>query len=181
VPGDPQILVRPSPVDEGSRYDAVRRRFPEIFWAKPRWIHDGSGLWSRVVPAPEDTAFLTNLVRHADVNVNVASTMTLDFAVADKPVVNVAFDVRQPPPFGVPLWEHYYRYEHYRPVVELSAARFARSPGELARHVGECLEDPSADREGRRRLVELELGVPPGKSSARLAAALEEISHGGAA
>ena len=90
--------------------------------AKPRWIHDGSGDWSRVVPLPEDVSFLADLVRHADVNINVASTMTLDFAVRDKPVVNVAFDVADPPPFGVPLWEHYYRFEHYRPVVELVAS-----------------------------------------------------------
>ena len=176
IAGNPQVLLRPSPVDEGRRYDAVRSRFPELLYAKPQWIHDGSGDWSRVIPLPEDVAFLANLVRHADLNVNVASTMTLDFAVRDKPVVNVAFDVADPPPFGVPLWEHYYRYEHYRPVVELGAARFARSADELARHVNDYLADPALDRDARRSLVELEIGVPPGDSSGRVLEVLEEIA-----
>ena len=57
--------------------------------------------------------------------------MTLDFGLHDKPVVNVAFDVADPPLFGVPVWEYYYQFEHYRPVVELGAARFARSPGAI--------------------------------------------------
>jgi len=175
IAGRPQVLLRPSPVDDGRRYDSVRSRFPELLYAKPRWIHDGSGDWSRVVPLPEDVSFLADLVRHADVNVNVASTMTLDFAVRDKPVVNVAFDVADPPPFGVPLWEHYYRFEHYRPVVELKAARFARSPEELAQHVNAYLADPALDRDARRRLVELEIGVPVGESSGRILDVLEEI------
>jgi CDP-glycerol glycerophosphotransferase (TagB/SpsB family) len=162
-------------VDDGRRYDPVRGRYPELLYAEPRWIHDGSGDWSRVVPLPEDVAFLADLVRHSDLNVNVASTMTLDFAVRDKPVVNVAFDVADPPPFAVPLWEHYYRFEHYRPVVELGAARFARSAEELARHVNAYLADPALDRDARRRLVELEIGVPPEDSSERILDVLEEI------
>jgi hypothetical protein len=175
IAGKPQVLLRPSPVDDGRRYDPVRGRYPELLYAEPRWIHDGSGDWSRVVPLPEDVAFLADLVRHSDLNVNVASTMTLDFAVRDKPVVNVAFDVADPPPFAVPLWEHYYRFEHYRPVVELGAARFARSAEELARHVNAYLADPALDRDARRRLVELEIGVPPEDSSERILDVLEEI------
>ena len=72
---------------------------------------------------PEDMQFLSNLTHHADLNLNLGSTMTLDFAVHDKPVVNIAFDVADPPPFGRPVWEFFYRFEHYRPVVELGAAR----------------------------------------------------------
>lgn len=176
IGGWPQVLLRPSPVDDGGRYDNVRRLYPELLYAKPRWVHGSRGDWSRVVPLPEDVTFLANLVRHADLNVNVASTMTLDFAIRDKPVVNVAFDIADPPPFGVPLWDHYYRYEHYRPVTELGAARIARSPQELARHVNAYLENPSLDRQARRRLVELEIGIPVGQSSARVVDALEEIA-----
>ena len=151
-------MVRPAPVDDGRRYDAVRRDFPEMIFAQPAWVHTAAGDWSRVIPLPEDVQFLANLTQHADLNINMASTMTLDFAIHDKPVVNIAFDVASPPPHGRPLWEFFYRFEHYRPVVELGAARFARSPDELADHVNAYLEDPSLDREGRRKLVELEVG-----------------------
>ena len=144
---------------------SVLRDHPELIYARPAWVHTEPGDWSRVIPLPEDVQFLANLTHHADLNVNTASTMTLDFAIHDTPVVNVAFDVADPPPFGVPLWDFFYRFEHYRPVVELGAARFARSPEELAQHVNAYLEDPTLDREARRRLVELEVGVPVGQSS----------------
>ena len=129
---------------------------------------------------PADVAFLANLTFHADLNVNVASTMTLDFALQDRPVVNVAFDVSDPPPFGQPLWEHYYRFEHYRPVVDLGAARFARSPSELADYINAYLANPELDRENRRRLVDLEVGVPLGEANGRIVDVLESIGQSAA-
>jgi hypothetical protein len=53
----------------------------------------------------------------------------------------------------------------------------ARSPEELAEHVNAYLEDPSLDREGRRKLVELEVGVPVGQASERVVEALERIAR----
>jgi len=176
IGGAPQVLLRPAPVDDGRRYDALRREYPEILYAPPDWVDVDPGNWARVVPLREDVVFLANLTAHADLNVNLASTMTLDFAIHDKPVVNIAFDVADPPRFGTPLWDFYYRFEHYRPVVELGAARFARSRDELAEHVNAYLANPALDRAARRRLVEMQLSVPPGESEDRLAAALSSIA-----
>ena len=177
VRGQPQVLLRPSPVDSGERFADVRARYPELLFARPEWLHTQPGNWARVLPLPEDTAFLANLTRHADVNVNLASTMTIDFALRDRPVVNVAFDVAEPPPFPLPLWDYYYRFEHYRPVVQLGAARFARSPDELGAHVDDYLRDPSLDRDARRRLVELEVAAPSGTAGARILETLGRIAR----
>ena len=162
--GKPQVLVRPAPVDTSGRYDDLARDFPEAMVRQPQWTNAGSN-WAVKLPTKGDIDFLRNLVVHTDVGINLASTMTLDFALHDTPVVNVAFDVASPPPFGRPLWDHYYQYEHYRPVVEIGAARFARSREDLARFVNDYLADPSLEREERRKLVELEVGVEPGKSA----------------
>jgi hypothetical protein len=175
IAGRPQVVLRPSPVDDGSRYQDVLREFPELRYAAPAWHHPEASDWSRVIPLPEDVPFLANLTHHCDLNVNTASTMTLDFAARDKPVVNIAFDVATPPPLGVPLFELYYQYEHYRPVIELGAARIARSPAQLAEHVNAYLADPRLDREGRRRLLELELDLPLGRASSCALEALERI------
>jgi len=177
IHGRPQVLLRPSPADEGSRYNAVRRDYPELIFAPSRWIHAEPGRWDHVFPLADDVQFLANLTYHATINVNLGSTMTLDFAIRDKPVVNVAFDVANPPPFGTPLWDHHYRFEHYRPVIDLGAARFARSPDELAQHVNAYLEDPRLDGDGRRRLVDLEVGYPIGRSSARVYEVLRDLAY----
>lgn len=175
IQGNPQVLVRPVPVDDGARYAGVRRDFPELIYCQPEWVHAAPGDWTRVIPTPEDIRFLANLTRHCDLNINLGSTMTLDFGIHDKPVVNVAFDVADPPVFGLPVWDYYYNFEHYRPVVELGAARFARSPEQLAAHVNAYLRDPSLDREGRRKLAALQVGAPLGQSCARIVEALREI------
>ncbi len=176
VKGSPQVLVRPCPVDDGARFQAVRAQYPEMIFAQPAWRHTQAGNWARCIPRMEDVHFLANLTCHADLNTNLASTMTLDFAIHDRPVVNLAFDVQNPPPFGRPLWEYFYRFEHYRPVVELGAARFARSPGEWAGHINAYLDNPALEREQRRRFVQLEVGAPIGESSLQVVQALQRIS-----
>jgi hypothetical protein len=173
---DPQVVLRPSPADLEDRYANVKKEFPELIVAPPRWTRPKQNEWSMAMPLPEDTQMLTNLTSHSDLNINVASTMTLDFAINDKPVVNIAWDVASPPPFGTSLWEHHYQFEHYRPVVELGAARFARSPKELAEHVNAYLTNPQLDREGRRSFVELEVGDTVGQSGRLIADALEWIA-----
>ena len=173
----PQVLVRPSPADDGKRYEAVRRDFPELIFSPPRWVHTEPGDWSRIIPMPDDIALLANITHHADLNVNLGSTMTLDFGIHDKPVVNIAFDVANPPIFGMPVWDYYYFFEHYRPVVELGASRCARSAEELAEHVNAYLRDPALDREGRRRLAEMQVRFPLDQSSCRIAEVLERISR----
>ncbi len=158
IKGKPQVLVRPSPVDDGSRYQAVRSKYPELIFAQPAWMHTVPGNWARCIPKAEDVSFLANLIQHTDVNVNLASTMTLDFAIHDRPVVNVAFDVHDPALRG-------------RPPL------FARSAEEMAAHINAYLRDPALDREARRRFVELEVGAPIGDSSQRVVEILQRISR----
>ncbi|HMV83902.1 MAG TPA: hypothetical protein PLD20_19990 [Blastocatellia bacterium] len=176
IKGNPQVLLRPAPVDDGARYDEVRRDYPELLYAAPAWIHTDPGNWASVVPSADDVQFLANLTRHADININLASTMTLDFAIHDRPVVNIAFDMADPPIHGKPLWDYYYQFEHYQTVVKIGAARFARTRTELATHVNAYLENPALDREARRKLVEVEVGLPIGQSSRKIIETLRQIS-----
>jgi hypothetical protein len=176
VRGNPQVLLRPCPVDPGTRYLPIRQRFSELLYAQPKWESHKDGRWTGFIPTLEDLRFLTNLTHHANLNVNLASTMTLDFAIQDKPVVNIAFDASEPPPLRVPLWDLYYRWEHYSPVVKMAAARFARSPEQLAAFVNEGLENPAAGKESRQKLVNLQLGVPVGCSCDAIRRALASIA-----
>lgn len=172
----PQVIVRPAPVDDGRRYQKVRDSYPELIFAQPRWVHAKQGDWSESIPLPEDLQFLANLTHHCDLNVNLGSTMALDFGIHDKPVVNIAFDVADPPIFGMPVWDYYYFFEHYRPVIELGATRAARSADELAHHINAYLENPALDRAGRRRLFEMQVGVPLHLSSQRILDVLQTIA-----
>lgn len=173
---NPQVLVRPVPTEAGTRYAAVRKKYPEILWGLPQWHHAGQGEWSQVFPSHDDVKMLTNLTYYADINVNLGSTMTLDFGLRDKPVVNVAFDVADPPLFGMPVYDFYYEYEHFQPVLRFGATKIARSVQQFASYVNAYLENPSLDREGRRKLVDLEIGVPIAEATEQLLRALRKVS-----
>lgn len=175
IRGNPEVLLRPVPVDDGRRYDGVCSRYPELKRLQPQWVHTEPGNWAKVVPLADDVQFLANLTQHSDLNVNLGSTMTLDFGMHDKPVVNVAFDMSDPPIFGMPVYDYYYNYDHFQPVLALKATRVARSPEQFAEHVNAYLEDPSLDREGRRRLVDLQIDVPLGESGRRIVGVLESL------
>jgi hypothetical protein len=180
VRGNPQVLLRPAPSDRADRYDSVRRDFPELIYAPPAWVRAKSpyGEYFGLTPSAEDVQILANLTHHADLNINFASTMTLDFAIHDKPVINVVFEVADPPLFGMSMWEFVRGFGHYDPVVELGAARFAHTVDELKDHVNAYLSDPSLDRAGRSRFVDLEVGVPIGQSSERIIKVLQQFASG---
>jgi hypothetical protein len=177
IRGRPQVLLRPAPVDLGDRYDNVRADYPELLYGRAAWLHPESGSWADVLPLPEDVRFLANLTQHSDLNINFASTMTLDFAIHDKPVVNVAFDLDDAGRGEFLAGQLHTACDHYRPVMELGAARIAHSVEELAAHVNAYLANPGLDQEGRRRFVELEVGWPLRDSNRRIVEVLERIAR----
>ncbi|WP_442508742.1 hypothetical protein SH528x_000273 [Novipirellula sp. SH528] len=176
IRGNPQVLLRTCPIDDFSRYDAVRRDFPEMIYAQPEWSRSSMKDWFSALPTENDTQMLTNITKHADLNINFASTMTLDFALRDRPVINVEFDVSNPPVFGMPMSDYIHQYEHYRPVIELGAARYAKSRSQLAEHVNAYLENPTLDQEGRQKFAEMQVSMPLGESRQRIVKTLKQLS-----
>lgn len=167
--GSPQLLVRLHPGEGGGRFRGWQPG-PGVAFQKPG--ARGGGSLAGYCPTLEENRELVGSVQNADVVVNLASTLTLDAALCDRPAVNVAFDLSPGAPHQRRIDEYYSRYDHYRTVVESAAVRLARSPGELMEQVAACLRDPGLGREGRRRLVDLWCGPVDGGSGRRLAGAL---------
>jgi hypothetical protein len=181
IAGNPQVVLRPTPTADARRFEGVRRRHPELIYSKPDWLVAGEMTWDtwvQALPLRSDVALLANLSHHADMNISVASTMTLDFLAHNRPVVNVAFDIADPPPFGQGLWESYYQFEHYQPVVKAGAALFSRSVDEFVEHINLYLANPRLHEENRRHLLDQELGVPVGGASPRIVETLLQIGRG---
>lgn len=162
----PQLLLRLHPHDNKERFDSLRERCPGILISRP-WEYDAQRFWW-FTPSVEQLALLSNTIRHSDVGLNVASSLTLDFAVLDKPVVNIGFS-------GIDgnHASHYvadcYRSHHYGHVLRSGAVPVARSFGEALSHVNRYLEDPAAGCGARARLVEEICGPVDGMACRRVA------------
>lgn len=172
LPGAPQLLVRLHPKDRLERYDSLRHDplRQDIVWtlagspriaAKDQWC-----------PEHDDMVRAVNTVRHGDVNIHAGySTMMLDFAALDKPVVIVGYD-SQGDTAKSRQWES---YEHLRPVVESDAVQVAYTPAESERYLRRALETPEFGRAARRQLIEFELGRIDGQAGLRAAQAVHQI------
>ena len=149
--GSPQLLVRVYPKDHSNRFQEVIARnpdvlFPQIPW-EPAWL----------TPRLEDTYLLTNMLRHADLGVNIASTISLELCMFDKPVINVGYN---PPGLDVsPIdFRRYYDFDHYRPVVQSGAVSVAWSEEQMGELVRRALNEPGECRTQRRSLIESMFG-----------------------
>ncbi|MES1242677.1 MAG: hypothetical protein ABUT39_13765 [Acidobacteriota bacterium] len=169
VLGFPQLLVRLHPGDAGRRFRDWRPG-PSVALQVPG--ERGHGQLGGYCPTHEENRELVSSILHAGAVINLASTLTLDAALCDRPVVNTAFDLAPERSFQKAIAQYYSQYDHYRTVVESGAVRLAGSPEELLAHVTAYLSDPGLEREGRRRVVDLWCGPVDGGSGRRLAAAL---------
>lgn len=169
-PQPAQVLVRLHPRDDLTCYAAFEN-VPGVIVEKPfrPTVRAGDGL--DVDVTAESQQHLADTLAHSDVVVNVASTIAIEAAIFDTPVVNVAFDGEEEAPFTRSA-RRYYRFTHYANVTRHGAVRVAWTPAELVAHVGAYLADPALDREGRQRVVREQCQFTDGRSAERVAAAV---------
>jgi len=170
--GRPQLMVRVYPKDRTGRFDELKASRPDILFPAIPW----EPAW--LTPGPEDGYLLPNMVRHAAVGVNVASTVSLELCMADRPVINVAYN-----PEGTEREEvdyaRYYRFDHYRTVVESGAIALASSPSEMETMLRTALTHPADRGAERRALVEQMFGdTLDGRAAGRVVDELVRIANG---
>jgi hypothetical protein len=171
--GSPQLLVRIYPKDRTGRFEELKGAYPDILFPEVPW----EPAW--LTPKIEDTALLTNTLRHATLGINVGSTISLELCMFDKPAINVAYN---PPGVDVaPLdYRQGYEFDHYRPVVASGAVALAYSEAQMKVLIRRALADPHEHSANRRRLVASMFGATlDGRSSERVATVLRDLAAGG--
>jgi hypothetical protein len=168
--GLPQLVVRVYPKDRSRRFDEVQRRYPEVIFPVVPWEE----AW--LTPSFEDTYQLVNMLRHATVGINVASTVSLELCMFDKPVINVGYN---PPSVDKEVVDYmrYYDFDHYRPLVQSGAVMLAKSELELCSMLRDAIINPSADTARRQNLIKGMFGKTlDGHSATRVADRLLDLA-----
>ena len=117
----------------------------------------------------DDIIHLANSLFHSDVVVNVESTISLDAAAFDRPVIMIAYDgVQKQLEYWHSVRRNYDR-EHFQAVLKSGGVRLAKTQDELIVDLNRYLDDPACDAEGRQRLREAVLYRVDGHSAMRAA------------
>jgi len=173
----PQLLVRVYAKDTQGTFDRHKVQYADsldVFFPPVKW----NAQW--YTPLYDDLYDFTNMVRHCDLGINGASTVSLELAMHGKPVINLGFD---PPGSNLPhvqRWMRHLEFDHYHPIAKSGAVMVARSLDDLRTFVRRGLEQPTADQPAQQTLIahffEDKLD---GQSGRRAAEILLKIVEGG--
>jgi len=172
--GNPQLLVRLHPYFWDTNINLYETISANVtFWPKreeasERFNRSTAGLL-------EDYRIMLSSFYHQAVNVNIASTVTLDSAVYDRPIVCIAYDGPQKLSRSLSVRRFYLDYEHFISVVKARAVDVVWNQNELRRSLSRALLDPGWQSSERRRLIEMECGIGDGKAGQRLAEVLSQM------
>jgi len=163
------LIVRMYPTvspDLSRRYYSHFEQRPKLTLqspGRPSKLHDG---WD---PDWFDMVLFARTLYHSDVVVNAGTTVTLDAAYLDTPIVCVAFDGHGKNRDYMQSCRRLYDYPHFRSVVHSGGVRMAYTPQEMIQWVNAYLGNPALDSEGRMRLKKEQAHFVDGKSAKRMA------------
>ena len=121
----------------------------------------------------DDINHFANLLYHADVVVTGASTISMDAAIFDRPIINYAFDgYHKEVPYYQSVLRCYEKYTHYIAMVKTGGVRLVYSPEELIEWIKKYLNNPELDHEGRQRIIKEFAGFTDGRSAERISLAI---------
>ncbi len=157
-----QLLIRlhPNHFRDVERYAQEReaiyelaKHYPDIHVVAPRPL---AGTVLRY--SGEDFEEKASMLAHCDVMISIFSTMVLEAALHDKPVVSACIDTPEgwPENFWIPLSE-IPGWPTAKRVNDCGAARTAFTKEDMTAHLNAYLSDPSLDAAGRRKFIEQEL------------------------
>lgn len=163
---DIQVLVR-FPPDEAVTLKNFKKPANMVFH-QPGVIFNKNKFEDRELKREDDES-LINSIYWSDVVIAGPTSIILDAAFFDKPVVAAHLI---PPTAG---GRHYFNtvycfdFSHVSKALSTGGARYARSKEEFARFIDEYLADQSLDRDGRAKIKDLWFSRADGESSKRLA------------
>ena len=172
-----QLLIRLHPshfqdkprifAEERERIFELETKYPHVHVVKPVALGGSLGYYGG-----EDMDEKSSMMAHSDVLVTVYSTMVVETAVHDTPIIAAVIDVpggwNKPKKYSLSLkkignWPTHKRFR------EAKAGRVANNEKELCETLNLYLEDPSLDSTERRKFIEDEITFTDGTSGRRTA------------
>ena len=103
----------------------------------------------------------------------MCSTMSLDFMLFDKPVINTVFGNETN---GLYNDQRFLKYDHYKKVVESDAVVIAKNETELIDAINDALQHPTRRSIQRVKLIKLQISKPLEDTSKRIVETLMHLS-----
>lgn len=114
-----------------------------------------------------DTQHLKDTLHHASIIVSYASSMAVDAAVFNKPIINLYFEINKPAS-SRKATTFFYKVDHYKNILSSGGVKLASSEEELVNLINRYLLEPKLDEEKRKKLVVEQCVFTDGLSGERI-------------
>lgn len=171
--GKVQMLVRPHPIHD-------KAEMKELFdpYKPAVQLQKYSQAREELAKRTQDEKQIiewVNTFRHADVVVNLSSTVTVDAAIFDKPVVNLDFDPQPGQAHQQLIKDVNHKWNHFKPIAESGGVWLVNDFDELENAVRTYLREPDLHQENRRWVVEYVCRFLDGRCGERMADAIKDF------
>ena len=159
---DVQLVIRPY---QGGRKQDKQFDMEKFnrFEKHPRVVFYRQEFWGDM----ERTEYFLNILAHADIVLGIYTTMLIEAAALDRPLVAPAFDGYHHRPYHRSI-RRFEEFDHFREVRASGAVRTARSFDDLRAILKRYLDDPAADACLRQDLRDRICHRLDGKASERI-------------
>ncbi len=161
------FMTEPLFAGERERIRELARSLPHVHLVEPVALGGDLGYYSG-----EDMPEKTSMMAYSDVFTTVYSTMCVETAIHDRPIVSVCLDIpggwNKPGKFSLALTEigNWPTHERFR---KAGAGRVASDVETLKKLLNDYLVDPSLDSVERRKFIQDEVTFTDGSSGRRTA------------
>jgi hypothetical protein len=159
-----KILVRFPPHDFIEESELIKR--PWLIYDHPgvRFANEPGGDWDMSF---SDLFYLQDMLAHMSLLVGYASSINIDAAIFDKPVISIDFEIK-PQKFLSQSPLRFRNVIHCKTLLGLGGAKIVKNEKELVFWINNYLQNPSIDKDGRRNVVEKQCVFMDGKSGERI-------------
>ncbi len=161
---DTYLVIRPYLGGRGADKDFDEAKFNR-FEQHPRARFYKKEFWGDL----EKSIQFFNIMRHADAVISIYSTIVIEAAALDKPLVGIGFDGYRVRPFRQSIKRLMIR-EHFQDVLNSGAVRTAENFQDLKNILKNYLENPDLDHEARARMMLRLANGADGKAGDRVVA-----------
>ena len=167
------VIVRTSPAEDPIRFHSLVEKFPFIKWNFPKWLqvranHQES--WSQRIPTSTDVKQLRALLEYSDLNINMLSTMSLDFMLFDKPVINPIFGNASNDLYDD---QRFLGYAHIQHLANSQSTKIVKDKEELIKAISDYLNSDT-DSINRKNFIQQQVGVSLEETNKQLVLRLKE-------
>lgn len=170
-----KILLRIHPKDISNRitrYIEELQRFNTVVDIPFIPVHMDAGGFT-----PPETFYKDqiNSIFHSELVINTASTISVDAAIIDRPIICIGFNYIKEEGFPDGRSWSLANSSHYLPLVKTKGIKIARSEQQVCEFIDYYLNNKTRDKEYRTEIVQLVTNAADGKAGERIVEVIREL------